>query len=790
MIGKSISHYTILRKLGQGGMGEVYLAQDNELGRQVALKFLNEFLQQDEKAGARFLREARSAAALDHPYICSVHEVAEWEGAPFIVMQYVEGQTLEEKLTGGPFSLRDAVRIGSEISEALEKAHQVGIVHRDLKPSNIMLTPQGHVKVMDFGLAKQLRPAEAGDQAETGAASLTQTGVILGTMNYMSPEQLRGQTLDGRSDLFAFGVLLYEILTGVHPFGRKSRGEMVQAILEDIPPPLSRYLEAVPELLEHTVRKMLAKDREQRYQSAHEVRTNLGQLLSPADSTTRPEIRRTPPAARGLRLTLAAVCLVLITGLGWWYFGGSPTAVVSGEINSIAVLPLDNLMNDPEQDYFVDGMHEALITELSRISALKVISRTSTMQYKGVKKALPEIARELGVDGVVEGSVLREGNEVRITVQLIHGPRDRHLWAENYQRELHGILALQKDVAQAIANEIRAKLSPQEHQRLARARAVNPEAYEAYLKGQYYLAKRTEESLKRALHFFEEAVKKESDSALGYAGLADGYNFLSYFQYLAPNEGRSKAKTAALKALKLDPSLAEAHTALARVLAEYDWDWSGAEREFKKAIELNPSYVIAHQYYGLYLSAVGRHNEAIAAGKRALELDPLSLPVRNSLGARFYLARHYDQAVEQLKNTLQLNPNFGMAHWTLGRTYLAKGLVPQAIAELEEGITFFGQNAEFLGYLGSAYALAGRKVEAKKILGQLRQSSGDRYVSPTAVAMIYSDLGERKQALAWLEKAFDDRSLSQGEFMVGPRWDSLRSAPGFKNLVLRMGLEP
>jgi eukaryotic-like serine/threonine-protein kinase len=781
---ETIGRYRIVKKLGSGGMGEVYLGEDLRLRRFVALKVISGAIDQIKRA--RFEREAHAASILTHPNICSVHEVGETEdGGLFIAMEFVDGTSLSERLSSGRLPFSEVLDIAIEVADALAEAHRRGVIHRDLKPANVMLTAGKRVKVVDFGLA-QTRDDAPFSVASTTQVKLTTPGVVLGTAQYMSPEQARGEPLDERSDLFSFGCVLYEMATGRPPFTGASSVEILNQTINVDPP----SMRGVPPELERIVRKCLEKWPDRRYQSAKELAVDLRRLSAPLV----PAVATAPPRAAWRRVARpafysAAGLLVLAAALLSFNLRERLLGRVAiSPIRSLAVLPLANLSGDPSQEYFADGMTEELITYLAQVSALKVISRTSVMRYKGAKESLPQIARELGVDALIEGSVLREGDQVRITVQLIEGRSDRHLWAADYQREMHGILALQSSVARAIAAEVKAKLTPREHARFQQARSVDPDAYEAYLRGRYYLDKRTEEGFKKALEYFQDAVQKDPSSALSYAGLGDTYNFLSYFHILPPPQARPEAKAAALKALKLDPSSAEAHTALARVMAEYEWDWQGAEREFQQAIELNPSYAIAHQYYGLFLSDMGRHPEAIAEGKKAVELDPLSLPVRNSLGSRFQLARQYDSAIEQYRKVLEMYANRSFTHLNLGWTYVQKKMYEEATVELLRTISLSGPEPEALSDLGYAYAASGDRSEAEKVLVELNRVASQRYVPPIMMARIYIGLGDQTRALAWLEKSYQDRSLSEFDPLVDPAWDPLRSDPRFRDLLRRMGL--
>jgi serine/threonine-protein kinase len=792
--GARLGPYEIVSPLGAGGMGEVYRARDTRLHREVAVKVLPASFSQDTDRLRRFEQEAQAASALNHPGILTIHDFGEHDGAPYVVSELLEGETLRERLGVGRLPIRKALDYAAQITRGLAAAHEKGIVHRDLKPENLFVTRDGRVKILDFGLAKLTHP-ETSAGPLTGVATEpagTEPGVVMGTAGYMSPEQVKGQPADHRSDIFSFGAVLYEMLTGQRAFGGDTAVETMSAILRDDPPEPSRTVAEVPPPLDRIVRRCLEKTPEERFQSAGDLAYAIDETLAVSASTRAAAAAPlSPPRPAYGRIVLAFIVVAALAGLVAFDVGGIRKRITGGgtspqSIRSLAVLPLENLSHDPEQEYFADGMTEALITNLARIRALRVISRTSVMQYKGTRKTVPEIGRELDVDGIVEGSVLRAGDKVRITAQLVHASTDAHLWANDYERDLRDVLALQSEIARAVAEEVRAQVTPQEQAGLSRAPQIDPEAHEAYLKGRFQWNKRTREGAKKALPYFRQAIEKNPSWALAYTGLADTYMVFYSYQFMDPEEGKQRAKAAALKALELDDALGEAHASLGVIhLDELDWD--AAEREFRRALELNPSYASGHQFYGEYLADRGRFEEAIRELETAEKLDPLSLIVRSHLGRALYFARRYDGAIGELRETLAEKPDFWVAKAFLARVYLQKGMFEEAIGLLEKDTEFPG-TSESLGSLGHAYAVAGRRSAALQILQRLKTLSKTEYVSPVGIAQVYTGLGENELAIDWLERAAAERSSGVGGLGYDPIFDPLRSDPRYRELLRRIGL--
>jgi serine/threonine-protein kinase len=809
MIGRSLGHYRITAAIGAGGMGEVYRATDTKLGREVAIKMLPPAVAQDPQRLARFEREARSLASLNHPNIVTIFAVEEADGSRFLAMELVDGDSLDVLIPPDGLPLPRFFEIAVPLAEALSAAHERGIVHRDLKPGNVMVTREGRVKVLDFGLAKLEAAESSPDLTSTpteSRANLTSEGQVFGTVAYMSPEQTRGGKVDARSDVFSLGVVLYQMLTGERPFQGASAVDMISSILRDTPPSVTDRRGDLPPHLARILRRSLEKDPRDRYQTSRDVHNELRDLRNESSSASSVSAPRSPvgvggkavpPARRSwmrsvLGMAIAAVLLATAVYVARRsrVAARAPEAGEPSAIRSIAVLPLDNYSGDPGQDYFAEGMTDELTAALATISQLRVISRGSATQFKGRNRPpTPEIAKTLNVDAIVEGSVLRAGDKVRITAQLIDARSDRHLWAKSFERSSRDVLALQDELASAIAREIHVKLTPAEESRLTVAPSVNPEAYDAYLKGRYWFNRPSDENLSKAIALFEETTQKDPTYAPAFSGLSDAYLWAGFNEgVLTASEAGPKSKAAAEKAIQLDDASAEAHTSQAVYKAWYEHDWAGSETEFRRALALNPNYSFAHDQFGLVLGFVGRLDESVAETTRGAELDPLSpqIPI-DGLMAVAWQGR-YPAARELARKAATLDPTFFFAPFMDGWIDIQEGKVKDAVPHFQKARAL--ESPPFVtAWLGYAYGASGDRKGAMAAMDELRAAALHGYVPPFNLAIVHLGLGDHTRALEYLEKAYNTDSQWL-IYLRGDRiFDPLRSDRRFAALMKKLGFE-
>jgi serine/threonine-protein kinase len=805
-------------------MGEVYLAEDTKLCRKVALKLLSADLTRNADRLRRFEQEAQAASALNHPNILVIHEVGTEGDYHFIATEFIEGETLRQHLHRRPLSVRESLDIATQVAGALSAAHKAGIIHRDVKPENIMIRPDGYVKVLDFGLAKltEQHRDSTDTEAPTVAKASTDPGTVMGTVNYMSPEQARGKPVDTRSDIFSLGVVIYEMVAGRAPFDGETPGDVISFILHKEPPPLVRYSPDVPAELERIVAKLLAKDKEERYQSAKDLLIDLKRLkqrqefeaelersVSP-DSISRPPAAATGGAAvatatgsavgsdgaavratssaeyivseitRHKRGAALAALVLAIAGGAYLYFAQGGKA----SINSVAVMPFVNESRDPNMEYLSDGLSESLINNLSQLPQLKVIARSSSFKYKGKEIDPEEVAKTLGVGAIVTGRVIQRGDDLQVSVELINAQDKTQMWGEQYNRRAMDLQAMQAEIARTVSEKLRLRLTGAQGQQLAKQTTQNPQAYQLYLNGLFYQRKGNFENSKKALDYYTQAVALDPKFALAYAGMPSAYVNLTA-SGADPTELLAKGRAAAQKALELDDSLAEAHAALATI-KQYEWDWSGAENEFKRAIELNPNLAAAHGSYAGYLSRMGRTAEALAENKRTQELDPLRIGFKSTEGIILYFARRYDEAIQVFQNVIKLQPDYAVARAHLGYTYAAKGQYAEATTEYQKLISLEGETPSTLCFLGYAYAKSGKRDEALAILDKLKTTK--EHVSPAELAVLYVGMGDKEAALDALERAYREHDLQMQYLKVDPHYDALRSEARFQDLLRRTGL--
>ena len=757
----TVSRYRIVKKLGEGGTGVVYLAQDLMLGRKVTIKFLRPEWITDERARKRLIRGAQAAAKLAHPNICTVYDVGEEEKEVFIVMEYVAGETLSRKIGRQALDVHESVDVALQLAEALAEAHQRGIIHRDVKPQNIMITNRGETKLLDFGIAKAV-PLERSVEAEAQTWS-TQSGMFVGTPVYSSPEQLRRQEIDRRSDIFSFGLVLYEMLTGRRPFAAGSTAEEVSTLLTQEPPPLERHDTQVPSKLKRIVRKCLERKPDNRYQSARELAIDLKKLKRDSDSGV----------IRGSRRQVRSVIRA--------------PARRRASINSIAVLPMVNANDDPGTDYLSEGITESLINSLSQIPKLRVMARSTVFRYKSKLDDPRQVGSSLGVEAVLVGRVILRGDKLITSAELVDAADGATLWGRRFNRRLADIFIIQEEISSDITTSLRLRLTGEERKRLQRRYTENTKAYQLYLKGRFFWNRRTQEGLYKGIEHFKLAIEADPAYALAYAGLADCYSMLCWWNIVPPEEGLPKAKAAAFNAIELDATLAEGH-ASAGEISETAWDWQTAEREYKCALDLNPNYALAHQWYAEFLAHIGQFEHALFEMKLAEQLDPLSNIINTELGWILFLVGEYDSAIEQYRAAVELDPEFAAAHWRLSEGYLQKRMFDKAIGEIKLAIELSGSSTQMLARLAYAYAVSGKRCEALEVLKSLNESAELRYVSPYDIAIIYAGLSEKEMALDWLERGYREHTLGLTFLKVEPAFNSLRDDPRLSNLLRRVGL--
>ncbi|MEP7212993.1 MAG: protein kinase [Acidobacteriota bacterium] len=817
--GGRFAHYKIIRQIGVGGMGEVYLAEDEKLDRRVAIKILNERFQKNDSHIQRFIREAKAASSLNHPNILVIHEISVGEGANFIVSEFVDGRTLRDLINRNDLTLQSTLDIAIQIAGALAAAHGAGIVHRDIKPENIVVRADGYVKVLDFGLAKLLKPQGLftdGEQ-ETVRQNHTAHGVIMGTVNYMSPEQAKGEVVDERTDIFSLGVVLYESVSGSAPFQGNSMSETLANLINAEPAPLAGIAPNVPDELPRIISKTLQKGRNDRYQTSKDLLADLTKLKEnitfneklglsrdkTMNDSTAVLARNTDEVPRGDNATgkiqtkraigpgAVALILLLVTsvvGLGYYFYAGRQNTS-AGERRSLAVMPFANASQDANAEYLADGVTESIINNLAQLSGLKVMSRNSSFRFKADQSDTRAIAAKLNVDTLVTGDIKQLGDKLVINVRLINASDDSQIWGKQYIRPVTDVIAAQNEIAQSVAENLKVKITQSETLVLNKRYTDNPEAYHLYLRGRFHVFKLVPDEIRQGIAYFQQAIDLDPNYALAYVGMSDAYRSLAVGSEISSRESLARSKAAANRAIELDETLSDGHAALGMTLFWGEWDWQGAEAQYQRALELNPNDTNAHLFYAHFLSNMGRHPEALREIAVARDLDPL-FPFVGALEGQFlFQAGKVDEALDRLQKTLELAPNFWMTHLFASSAYIEKGMFEEALAEARKAKQLSTASTYSIGLESFALAKLGRRDEAGKVLNELMEMAKNREVPATHIALAYNGLGDTQKSLEWLERAFAEHDPKMAFLKVDSKWNNLRTQPRFIELMKQMNFQ-